>query len=93
MSHYTYNQPKPELVRVLIDKEDITDNMLTLYGDDRNWNNRTIHFKDFANEQHIGKDLQLKWQRQNGRMDIVIIRIRDLESPFNGDLFFSNRIS
>lgn len=90
MSHYTFDQPKPELVRVLIDNEDITDHMLTLYGEDRNWNNRIIHFKDFAGNHHIGKDLQVKWRRENGRMDCLIVRIRDLESPFRGDLFFPN---
>jgi hypothetical protein len=79
---------KPELVRVLLDKEDITEQMQTLYGEDKNWNNRTIYFKDFATEKDIGKDLQLKWKRHNGRMDCVIIRIRDLESSFHGDLFF-----
>jgi hypothetical protein len=88
MSYYTFDQTKPELVKVLLDREDITDHMLILYGEDRNWNNRTIYFKDFANQQHIGKDLQVKWQRQNGRMDCVIVRIRDLESPFYGDLVF-----
>jgi hypothetical protein len=88
MNHYTVDQSKPELVKVLLDREDITYQMLILYGEDRNWNNRTIYFKDFAKQHHIGKDLQVKWQRQNGRMDCVIVRIRDLESPFYGDLFF-----
>jgi hypothetical protein len=92
MSQYTFDQTKPELVRVLIDKEDITDHMLVLYGEDRNWNNRTIHFRDFANEHHIGKDLQVKWKRQNGRMDCLIVRIRDLESPFYGDLFYPTKL-
>ena len=87
-NHYNIDKSKPELVKVLLDREDITDHMIMLYGENRNWNNRTIYYKDFAKQQHIGKDLQVKWQRQNGRMDCVIVRIRDLESPFYGDLFF-----
>jgi hypothetical protein len=88
MSQFSFDQTKPELVRVLLDKEDITDHMLILYGEERNWNNRIIYFKDFANETHIGKDLQVKWKRQSGRMDCMIVRIRDLESPFRSDLFY-----
>lgn len=81
---------KPELVKVLLDKEDITDHMLALYGEDRNWNHRTIYYKDFVTEKDIGKDIQVKWLRKNGRIDCVITRVRDLNAVFNGDLFFPN---
>jgi hypothetical protein len=88
MSRYVYAESKPELLMVLLDKEDITEQMKVLYGEDKNWNHRDIYFKDFATEKDIGKDIQVKWKRQNGRMDCVIVRIRDLESVFRGDLFF-----
>ena len=81
------SQTRPELVQATLDQNDITEHVLTLYGDDREWNHRTIYYKDFLTEDDIGKDLCLKWRRKNGRIDCVITRIRDLNAMFQGDLF------
>lgn len=88
MKGYLCAQPKPSLERVLLDENDITERVLKLYGENRDWNNNVIKYRDFLTEKDIGKVLQVKWRRQNGRIECVIIRVRDLDLLFRGDLFF-----
>jgi hypothetical protein len=83
------HQSKPELVQATLDQVDITDHVLTLYGDDKEWNHRVVYYKDFLSDADVGKDLCLKWRRKNGRVDCVITRVRDLNAVFQGDLFRS----
>lgn len=82
---------KPELVQATINQEDITESLKTLYGEDKDWNHRTVYYKDFLAPTDLGRDLCLKWRRKNGRVDCVITRIRDLDAPFHGDLFYHSR--
>jgi hypothetical protein len=82
---------EPELIQATIDQEDITETLKLLYGEDKDWNHRTIHYKDFLATKDLGRDLCLKWRRKNGRVDCVITRIRDLDAPFHGDLFYHSR--
>lgn len=82
---------KPDLVQATINQEDITESVRTLYGEDRDWNHRTVHFREFLSTKDLGKDLCLKWQRKSGRVDCVITRIRDLDAVFHGDLFIHSR--
>ena len=85
---------KPELVQAKMDQEDITESVRTLYGDDRDWNQRVIHFRDFLTSKDLGRDLCLKWRRKNSRVDCLIcvmIRIRDLDAVFHGDLLYVDR--
>jgi hypothetical protein len=77
---------KPELKVALLDEEDITDKIRDLYGENRDWNNKVIRYSDFLTEKDVGRILQVKWRRSNGRIESVIIRIRDINSIFYGDL-------
>jgi len=77
---------KPELKVALLDEEDITDKIKDLYGENRDWNNNVIRYSDFLTEKDVGRILQVKWRRSNGRIESVIIRIRDINSIFYGDL-------
>ena len=86
-----YQEEKPELVQVTVGHDNITEQMKVLYGEDKDWNHRTIHFKDFLTEKDIGKDVYVKWQRASGRIDCVITRVRDLEAVFHGDLFHPSK--
>lgn len=84
-------EQKPELVQATIGSNDITQSVLTLYGEEKDWNHRVVYFKDFLTSNDLGSDLYVKWRRKNGRVDGVIIRIRDLDAVFHGDLFHSDR--
>jgi hypothetical protein len=84
-------EQKPELVQATIDQEDITESLKILYGEDKDWNHRTVHYRDFLTSKDLGRDLCLKWRRKNGRVDCVITRIRDLDAEFHGDLFYQTR--
>jgi len=84
-------EQKPELVQAMIDFEDITNSVQTLYGDDKQWNHRIIRLRDFLTSKDLGKDLRLKWRRNNGRVDCVITRVRDLDAVLCADLFHTNQ--
>lgn len=70
----------PELKLALLDEEDITEKLKELYGENRDWNNKVIKYSDFLEKTDVGRLLQVKWRRQNGRIETVIIRIRDINS-------------
>lgn len=90
-AEFQKREQKPELVQVTINQEDITESVRTLYGEDKDWNHRTIHYRDFLATKDLGRDLCLKWRRKNGRVDCVMTRIRDLDTEFHGDLFYQTR--
>ncbi len=81
---------KPELVQATIQQEDITESVRILYGEDKDWNHRTVHYRDFLTAKDLGRDLCVKWRRKSGRVDCVMTRIRDLDAVFHGDLFRTN---
>lgn len=71
----------PELVMVLLDNNDITETFKQIYE-----KSHVLFYRDFLTEKDVGKILQVKWRRHNKRMECVIIRIRDIDSRFAGNL-------
>ena len=88
--HFHDQIDRIDMPQAKIDQEDITESVRTLYGEDRDWNQRVIRFRDFLTSKDLGRDLCLKWLRKNGRVDCVITRIRDLDAALHGDMFHTS---
>jgi hypothetical protein len=79
--HELRKQPS-ELLKVLLDNEDITETFKK--AEEKNQN---IKYRDFLTEKDVGKILQIKWRRPpNKRIECIMIRIRDIDSVFGGNL-------
>ena len=74
----------PELMEAWLDEENIKERIHLLYGENRDWNQKQIYYRDFVTKEDIGKTLKVRWRHPTKRIDTFISKIIHLDAIYGG---------